>query len=455
MDRAFRETPLEPLDTFPERARPAVRKAWDQAFPAFNKAHDQVVEIATERGCLDAFAPLLKTFQEKLACLPARQTHGLRPGLPNPSVRGLSPEPYIYEIREALSELESMKVALKAKSRGRGQPKSRRDSASKRSGAKEHAGSQKASGSADQVMPGPAEIAFGAATASVRALRSIALHVRNDGSYADKPGSWKGLGVYIAHAFVAWHTLAHDLLTAEVREAARRTYPPGSPAIVIGRMKAKPTVIEVVADELGRALHRKLYDGKASPLDPDANAVWKRSNSIKSAERDQWIAEELSRQRQAIKSRGDPVALVVKEWERRDPASAERRLASLRFPDVDFDELQILLGREATAALAAEGTLGRAANPLSAEALSDLGSIIAEQLADRGAKTMTRPVPVAKAAVPAGKRPDVLLKMLRVRHHPIAGVKSAYLAELDHIIATVPTRAKTIRKWADKEFPLE
>ncbi len=66
---------------------------------------------------------------------------------------------------------------------------------------------------------------------------------------------------------------------------------------------------------------------------------------------------------------------------------------------------------------------------------------------------MKRPVPIAKAAQPAGKRPDVLLKMIRSRKYPIAGPKGAYVAELDHIIIAVPERKKAILDWADKNFP--
>ncbi len=66
-----------------------------------------------------------------------------------------------------------------------------------------------------------------------------------------------------------------------------------------------------------------------------------------------------------------------------------------------------------------------------------------------------RPVRISEAAVPAGKRCDLLLKMLRTRMYPIGGTKGAYIAELAHIIATVPRKRKVLTAWADASYPVD
>lgn len=68
---------------------------------------------------------------------------------------------------------------------------------------------------------------------------------------------------------------------------------------------------------------------------------------------------------------------------------------------------------------------------------------------------MVRPVLVSEAAEPASKRPDVLLEMLRARHYPIGGVKGSFVAELDHILVTVPKKRRAIQRWADEKYPAQ
>jgi hypothetical protein len=64
-----------------------------------------------------------------------------------------------------------------------------------------------------------------------------------------------------------------------------------------------------------------------------------------------------------------------------------------------------------------------------------------------------RPVLIAEAAEAAGKRSDVLLKMLRTRQYPIEGPPGAYSADLAHIIRAVPGRKKALLEWAERKYP--
>lgn len=55
--------------------------------------------------------------------------------------------------------------------------------------------------------------------------------------------------------------------------ASLEDYPPGSPSIKLGKARAKPTVIEAVADELGVYFRNVLYQDRRCPLDPDSEKV--------------------------------------------------------------------------------------------------------------------------------------------------------------------------------------
>jgi hypothetical protein len=118
----------------------------------------------------------------------------------------------------------------------------------------------------------PADQAFGAARAFVEHLATLAYHARHFQPRPDKPDAWQDPAMTYAMAFVAWFDLSH-LLTPAVRTEARRVYPPGSPAIRLGKAKPTPTVIEAVADELGVYFRNTVYAGRRHPLEPDRERV--------------------------------------------------------------------------------------------------------------------------------------------------------------------------------------
>lgn len=68
---------------------------------------------------------------------------------------------------------------------------------------------------------------------------------------------------------------------------------------------------------------------------------------------------------------------------------------------------------------------------------------------------LKRPVPVSAAAKVASKRSDVLLRMLRARQYPIGGVSGAYIAELEHIVVTVPRKRQALMRWADENYKVD
>ncbi len=217
----------------------------------------------------------------------------------------------------------------------------------------------------------PADQAFGAARAFVEHLATLAYHARHFQPRPDKPDAWQDPAMTYAMAFVAWFDLSH-LLTPAVRTEARRVYPPGSPAIRLGKAKPTPTVIEAVADELGVYFRNTVYAGRRHPLEPDrervadeakARATARQVAQGKPAEPFGWGADfdELMkketraavRERLGIKTLGDGWMLMVDEWKKQDRERGESALSLLRCGSIDFDDLQTQLIREAEAVIAA------------------------------------------------------------------------------------------------------
>lgn len=217
----------------------------------------------------------------------------------------------------------------------------------------------------------PADQAFGAARAFVEHLATLAYHARHFQPRPDKPDAWQDPAMTYAMAFVAWFDLSH-LLTPAVRTEARRVYPPGSPAIKLGKAKPTPTVIEAVADELGVYFRNTVYAGRRHPLEPDrervadeakARATARQVAQGKPAEPFGWGADfdELMkketraavRERLGIKTLGDGWMLMVDEWKKQDRERGESALSLLRCGSIDFDDLQTQLIREAEAVIAA------------------------------------------------------------------------------------------------------
>lgn len=228
-----------------------------------------------------------------------------------------------------------------------------------------------ASSPAREPEASPADQAFGAAHAFVEHLATLAYHARHFQPRPDKPDAWQDPAMTYAMAFVAWFDLSH-LLTPEVRTQARRVYPPGSPAIKLGKAKPTPTVIEAVADELGVYFRNTVYGGRLHPLEPDrervadgakARATARQVAQGKPAEPIGWGADfdELMtketraavRERLGIKTLGDGWMLMVDEWKKQDRNRGESALSLLRCESIDFDDLKTQLIREAEAVIAA------------------------------------------------------------------------------------------------------
>jgi hypothetical protein len=207
-------------------------------------------------------------------------------------------------------------------------------------------------------------------------LATLAYHARHFQPRPDKPDAWQDPAMTYAMAFVAWFDLSH-LLTPAVRTEARRVYPPGSPAIKLGKAKPTPTVIEAVADELGVYFRNTVYAGRRHPLEPDrervadeakARATARQVAQGKPAEPFGWGADfdELMkketraavRERLGIKTLGDGWMLMVDEWKKQDRERGESALSLLRCGSIDFDDLRTQLIREAEAVIAAAAGVG-------------------------------------------------------------------------------------------------
>lgn len=185
------------------------------------------------------------------------------------------------------------------------------------------------------------------------------------------PPDWGEQASLFASAFVAWDELT-DLLTPALRTEARRVYPPGSPAISLGRLRPKPTVIEAVADELGIYFRNTVYQGRRHPLEPDteriigqakAQATARQVAQGKPPEPFGWKTDydELMKmetrnavcERLGIRTVGDAEDLMMGEWKAQDRSHCEPILDLLRCGSIDFDGLDIQLIREAEAVLGA------------------------------------------------------------------------------------------------------
>lgn len=216
----------------------------------------------------------------------------------------------------------------------------------------------------------PTDQAFGAATAFIDQLGTLAYHARHFQSLPDQPDVWRKSAMTYAMAFVAWFDLS-QLLTPAVRTEARRVYPPGSPAIRLGKMKPKPTVIEAVTDELGIYFRNTVYAGRQHPMEPDYARVADEARARATARQvaqgqpakplgwgedyEELISEERAavRSRLGLKTLGDCWMLMVDEWNKQDRKDGESALTLLRCGSIDFDDLRTQLIREAEAVIAA------------------------------------------------------------------------------------------------------
>jgi len=237
--------------------------------------------------------------------------------------------------------------------------------------------------------------AYGAAATFIDALATLAWHARRYQRDPANPDGWTRLGGTYAQAFVAWFDLSH-LLTAAVRDAARRAYPVGAASIRVGKLKAKGTVIEAIADELGVYFRNVLYQGRRHPLDPDrerviveakAQAVARQVAEGKLAEPFGWGEEfnelmkketrAVVRERLGVKTLGDAWLLMAREWESQDPARAESRLKLLLYSSIDFDDLRTQLDREARAVIPPSDALIATATMVQAMAQAGVADALA------------------------------------------------------------------------------
>lgn len=215
--------------------------------------------------------------------------------------------------------------------------------------------------------PTAADQTFGAALMFLEYLGTLAYQARKFQPNTDRPDAWQDPAMTYAMAFVAWLDLTH-LLTPAVRTEARRVYPPGSPAIRLGKARPTPTMIEALADELGLYFRNTVYQDRRHPLEPDteritdeakARATARQVAQGKPAEPLGWGADfdELMRaetrvavlERLGLKTYGDCHDLMMNEWKAQDPASGRAALSLLRCDSIDFDELRVQLIREAEA----------------------------------------------------------------------------------------------------------
>lgn len=220
-------------------------------------------------------------------------------------------------------------------------------------------------------QPSASDQAFGAALEFVSYLDLLAHQARAYRPEGNKPDAWQDAAMAYAMAFVAWFDLTH-LLTPAVRTQARQVYPPGAPAIKLGKAKPLPTVIEAVANELGIEVRNAVYIARFHPLEPDLNRLIAEANAIATARQvaqgkpaeprgakvdlDELIAKETRaaiRERLGIKTLGDARTVLVDEWNKLGRERGEVALDLLRFEPIDFADLRVQLTREAEAVIAA------------------------------------------------------------------------------------------------------
>lgn len=197
------------------------------------------------------------------------------------------------------------------------------------------------------------------------------------------------MGGTFALAFIAQHDLS-NLLTGEVRAAARRAYRPGAASIKLGRLPAKPSVIEAIADELGVFFRNLFYQSKPTPIDS-----------------------------KGVRSSNAALTLMADEWIHQDPRLVGSKLRFLRCDAIDFDNLKVQLDRETRGILppSADVAEGRLDELIS---LTPADRNILEALAKAPA-TMIQVVIVEESGEPLRIVKDRLLKLeqtfLVVRPH--------------------------------------
>lgn len=246
----------------------------------------------------------------------------------------------------------------------------------------------------------PTEQAYGAAASFIRSLSTLAGHARRLETCRSSSDDWRRYAFTYAHGFTAWFDLT-CLLTPAVRDAARRVYPPGSPSIKLGKTRARPTVIEAVADELGVYFRNVLYQDRRCPLDPNCEKVAEEAKAQATARQvaqgkpaepfgwgddfDELMKDETRaavRERLGINTLGDAWVLMAREWESQNPERADAKLGMLRCGSIDFEDLQTQLDREARAVLALETDPEPATIAVPADTLVKLEAALATLLVD-------------------------------------------------------------------------
>ncbi|MBL9000776.1 MAG: hypothetical protein JNK25_06530 [Phycisphaerae bacterium] len=201
--------------------------------------------------------------------------------------------------------------------------------------------------------PATADQAYGAALSFVESLHVLAASAREGHLGAVGQGQ---AGMF-AQAFVAWFDLTH-LLTPAIRQNARSVYQPGSPPIRIGTSRAAFSVIETIADNLGVDFRNSVYLGRPHPLEPNLSALIDQAKAGRPIgwrenlnELQQHETRASIRQRLGIESWADALTFLAKEWTSLSNEEADRARRALRFDRVEFDDLLVLLDREAKAVL--------------------------------------------------------------------------------------------------------
>lgn len=207
--------------------------------------------------------------------------------------------------------------------------------------------------------------AYAAASAFVHDLGALAFHTRARRERDIPERVWKKLGGTYATAFIAWVDMM-SLMTPDVRDAARGTRGLDWPVVRIGKCRPSASVLEAVADELGTAFRNALYLDRQHPLEPDVGkiaAVAKAEKPMGYGDLFQSLLKKetntVIRARLGIQTWGDALLLMVAEWEGQSPERVPAVFSVLRFGEVDFDELEICLAREARVATTGSQPIAR------------------------------------------------------------------------------------------------
>ena len=175
---------------------------------------------------------------------------------------------------------------------------------------------------------------------------------------------WQGFGASYAAAFVAWHDLSLSL-SHGVRETVRSSLGPDARPVVIGRSRAKHSILEWAADELGTVIRNSLYFCRRTPFEPEwaeiyrraPKPIWKRSPRLSDFLRHEqvrkaWIEKEIRAERRRIKQQlgiktaVDALLIIANEWKSQSPEAARGAVEALRCGNVRFDEVTIQLDFE-------------------------------------------------------------------------------------------------------------